>query len=281
MLHEYIKNGTIPRFMAFEYYFVNYTRANDTANHELYPPKNYRRLATCKDFDLAAKFFFSMDFFLQSTHARWLLRFTDDTVINWRTLGPFFESLERRYDPMRDRVFMGNCIRQAGVFYAQGGSGFLLSRAAAEVAAPLRRRYFRDFGGPEDLSMGSFFAALNMSISKSASSAFMGHSFAPGERRYFAERNWSRFPECGDIEREELDPCGRFFIPLRDLVFYHEWEGSWPQAMWNGVGMFNAPPDLFVNFRFFPSACFLRNASQLRKFNRRHDWIIKPNPLMS
>jgi hypothetical protein len=249
VLHEYIRNATIPSTVTFRYWFVNATRENNTEAHTLVPSDAYRAIVARsdgnKDMDLAMKFWFCMRFFLEDPQVRWLYRGNDDTLLNFRVIGDYFLQLERSYDPLKDIVVLGNCVRHDEWLYPQGGSGYLLSRAAVRLIEPLRDLYVEKWPGPEDMNMGPFWASLNISMTSVASSAFMGHTFSNEVLLKIREKKWSEFPTCPRLDLLPPEPCGRFLEPLNNLVFFHQYDGQWPWPMENARAMFGAPPDLY------------------------------------
>jgi hypothetical protein len=92
-LEKYIRQATTQ--MSFMYYFANWSKQNLTSPPSLYPPDKYRRLVQkalangrewnqgVKSPDLLAKLILSIDFFTETTFARWFWCGTDDVIINF------------------------------------------------------------------------------------------------------------------------------------------------------------------------------------------------------
>jgi hypothetical protein len=268
LLHKYIRTATVPPTLIFRYWFVNATL--DKANEQLFlfPSEPYRSIVAKqgggRDIDLAMKFWFCMRFFLEDPHPRWLFRGTDDTVLNFGAIGDFFLELEQRYDPLKDPVFLGDCVRHGNWLYPQGGSGYLLSRAAVELIEPLRDHYVEKWPGPEDMNIGLFLLTLNISMRAVASPAFMGHSFSNEVLKTIRERKWESFPTCPALDLLPPEPCGQFLGRLRDVVFFHQYDGIWPWPIEHARGIFEAPPDLY--WYQGPMACRTANCTLLRMY---------------
>ena len=170
---DHIRAGAIPRDVRFDYWFVDWTTRNNTLKHNLYPPDSWRAMLrrgapnATRMHDLVVKFAFGMRFFLESTSSRWFFRGTDDTIINFRALGPFMTDLEQRHNPLTEFVFLANCVRLGERMFPQGGSGYFISRRAVEVLAPLSERILRSTVDCEDYDLGWFMLKrMNFSLAE-------------------------------------------------------------------------------------------------------------------
>jgi hypothetical protein len=205
-----------------------------------------------------------MRFFLDAGEPRWLFRGTDDTVVNFDLLEEFFQDLEVQRDPLKEVVVLGDCVRHEDWLYPQGGSGYLLSRAAVQLIEPLRDEWVNRWGGPEDMSFGSFLESLKIPMKGVSSAAFMGHAFSREVLFKLRERNWEGFPTCPKLDLLPTEPCGQVLARVRDVVFFHEYEGNWPGTIENARGIFEAPPGLY--YYRGPNACRTRNKTMLRMY---------------
>ena len=61
---------------------------------------------------------------------KWYFRGTHDTFINMTALAQVLNDLEKKYDPMKEFVFMFNFHEYGHVFYPHGGTGWLFSNYA-------------------------------------------------------------------------------------------------------------------------------------------------------
>jgi hypothetical protein len=252
---KHITKASIPPAVDFSHWWVNLTQWNDTDRHLLYPPDEYRELmlsrpldlfgeVTDKDADLAVNLWFSLRFFLQNTTARWFYRGNDDSVINFNAIERFLVELESAHHPLKDFVFLGNCIRNEYWTWPQGGSGYLLSRAAAQALEPLGRDFLGHLKKPEDITFETFFEAIGRNVSSVTSAAFCGHSFGWEALDRIRRRAWTSFDPCPDFGAIPSGFCAPFLSPLRDIVFYHEWNGSAAASIANLEAIAAADPSV-------------------------------------
>jgi hypothetical protein len=239
---RHISGAGIPPTVDFSYWWVNLTQWNDTARHFLYPPDEYRELmlsrpmdlfgeVTDKDGELAANMWFSLRFFLENSTARWFYRGNDDSAINFNALEGFLARLESAYNPLKEFVFLGNCIHNEQWTWPQGGSGYLLSRAAVQAFAPRGRDFMRVLKKPEDMAFDAFFESIGRNISSITSPAFCGHSFGVETLDRIHRKAWALLEPCPDTIPSQF--CTPFLAPLRDIVFYHEWNKSHASSIAN------------------------------------------------
>jgi hypothetical protein len=227
--------------------------SNDTSKRNLYPPDYWRVMLrrgaanATRMHDLVVKFAFSMQFFLESTSSRWFFRGTDDTIINFRALGPFMTDLEQRYDPQTDFVFLANCVRLGERLFPQGGSGYFMSRRAVEVMAPLGEQILRSIIDCEDYDLGRFMLnRMNFSLADMTSGALIGHSFnIKRDMPRIRSGKWDEFPPCPPMAKRSAKFCRPFFARMRDIVFYHEWRPDFPACYEKAEKVFNAPPNIY------------------------------------
>jgi hypothetical protein len=252
---NFMKRSVIPPALLFERWWVNWTRENDSRRHLLFPPDEFRELQTIpqsrprnatlmKDRDLAAKFFFSLRFFLQNTSGRWFYRATDDSLINFARLGPFLSQLELEHNPLTEFVFLSNCVADRRGSFPQGGSGYLISRSGAQVLEPLARRFMRTLVGPEDVSFRWFLNSLNESIASTASPFFCGHGFGLHSVVWIWRDEWWQLPDCNrsQVWNQSIRGCPPFLSRVRDIVFYHEFRRQSWQSHGIARVLFKAPP---------------------------------------
>jgi hypothetical protein len=233
-LRDYIEASRIPESVAFDYWFVNWTAENDTQKRALYPPDEYRSLQngdpgkrwsfTCPNLmscDLIAKMFFSLRFFLENSSSLWFYRGTDDVAFNFPLLEFFLRDLHSKYVPERDFAFIANCIHSNTGTFPQGGSGFVLSRAAVRRIEPLARDFMRQLHSrPEDLAFGDFLASIGGSMAAMTSPFMMGH-FAGSYLEQAIAENFTKIEECPAAVEDVSDGCRRFLAPVRDVVIFH------------------------------------------------------------
>jgi hypothetical protein len=184
-----------------------------------------------------------LEYALQRTSARWIYRGCDDTVINFINFWAFIRHIERTFDPLHEKVILGNCLQSPLLAYLQGGSGMLLSRYAAQLIAPLATETVRNMTLLDDLELGRVLPRLGIEISTATSTAFCGHSF----KNQLLVLRWGRlssFPRCPRLT-EIPGSCQPFLARLRDIVFYHEYPAQPLVQVIKHAGLvFNADPRL-------------------------------------
>ena len=87
---------------------------------------------TSADFDRAVKRLTAARYFLEKTNHKWFWTATDDIIIDVEAIDRMIYELEQKFDPDENIVFKGNCLYN-GLYYLQGGSGYLMSRIATEI----------------------------------------------------------------------------------------------------------------------------------------------------
>ena len=102
-------------------------------------------------------FFEGLKFFLFKTHFRWFWRTTEDCFINYPKLLEFQNELESRYDTTKDLVMIGQVCEYSLIeplYFIHGGSGWIMSRKAAEVFYAEREFYYDFLSRPENNETG-------------------------------------------------------------------------------------------------------------------------------
>jgi hypothetical protein len=229
-LLSYIAESPKPTKVNFESWLINWTTYNDTERRFLYPPDHYRaamrmnrrRKFFRKDLDLSAKFFFSLRFFLENTTASWFYRATDDTIVNFKNLGPYMEYLEKRYDPLTQSVVIGNCIDIKRFSYLQGGVGILFSRVAAQRMTGKWQKFMSGLNRPEDVYLAKLMVKEGVSLYEATSEFFIGHDIYLPHRQMFWNKTLHELPGCPSTSSIWAKACRRFVSPVADLVFWHQ-----------------------------------------------------------
>jgi hypothetical protein len=216
--------------MDFEYWLVNYTRANNTKLRFVYPPdefrsamhQNRRARRFRRDLDLGSKFFFSLRFFMEQSSASWFYRATDDTIINFPNLYPFMQYLEAKYNPLTEPVIIGSCINVRRFSYLQGGSGILFSRYSAIRLIGARNSFLKSLNRPEDVYFVHLLEAMNISLYQATSEFFIRHDILPAHRGIVWQKAFDELPPCPDTASIWKKKCRAFVSPVNDLVFWHQ-----------------------------------------------------------
>jgi hypothetical protein len=259
LLVNYIEFSEVPN--GFTYFFVNYTKKNNSALRSLAPPpwcdNLVRRAVTVgnmapdrKSAELLAKFFFAMAFFLEHTIEPWMWRGTDDVIINFPRLPAFVADLNRRYRPFEEDVFQGHCMKYlpADLPFMQGGSGYVLSRFACKYLVRAIDYIAFHAVPPEDQYIGHFLVEVfKVKPWKMTNPKFMGFEFEDKERQWIMHRKFSSLPGCPPV-RNAIHPgslCLKFVAPIRDVVFFHQSVGGFGDSdIAMARAMFTAPDDI-------------------------------------
>jgi hypothetical protein len=214
--------------IAFDYRWLGASRWNDSERHFLNPPRDFvaefhRLCGTgCHDdlnIDIATKDCFAFNYHAEESDADWMIRATDDMVINFDLFPEYIRDLQMRYDPKKDVVVRGDCIHFNEWIYPQGGSGALFSRAASTLLARDHALMIGRWIESEDISLGVYMQAKGVNVSLMADAHFLGLGWKNLD--HFDEVVSGTRERCPVPEPERTD-CQRVFVsPLMDTVFYH------------------------------------------------------------
>jgi len=268
-MEKYIASAHPPPW--FRYYYVNWSSANTTNPPSLVPPKKYRDLLDYalslnrpwdkvpKSPNLFVNLFFAIDFFLANTEAAWLLRCTDDAIINFGRLPSFLRELERQCDPRREWVALGNCLVAYWRLYPypQGGAGYLFSRFACEQLGSKAREVLETGSGDEDAIVGALLRGMGHDGQSFTSDAFIGYNFSAEHRPLLRGGRYRELPPCPQSPAGGRLGCRKFVAPLNKVAVWHE-HASFDEAyVALAMGVFNAPDEVMwwmVNFA--PHVCY-------------------------
>jgi hypothetical protein len=228
--------------ISLDYRYLGASPDNDTSRHYLAYPRSI--LATIQSIggrlgrhtkDLISKDFFALALHAESC-ADWMVRITDDTVINFDRLPHYLRDLTHFCDPFADVVLRANCIDMYGTVYPQGGSGILFSRAASAKLAPRLVEMLSWYKRAEDIAFGRFLAAVGIGMAQVQDLAFIG-------------LGWSSVAEFENARRAKKEPCGNRTVGrLRDVVFYHalNWRAETGEAIRIGQLVYNEDPRVML-----------------------------------
>jgi hypothetical protein len=232
-------------WLDFDYQYIGATPYNDSEQHFLaYPPGlSERVVATWRwlgqvNQDITCKDFFAFAFHVES-RVNWMLRITDDTVINFQRLPDYVRALDRQYDATVDQVVRSNCLNFYGTRYPQGGSGALFSLAASTKLAPGLEEMIGGWREAEDISLGTYIDNKGIPMTDTADPAFIGLGWTSSEEFMVAWQNVSA--PC------PVQTLGR----LRDVVFYHAqgWRPETGDAQKITTLVYNAAPNVLYYLR--------------------------------
>jgi hypothetical protein len=211
------------------YFFVNFRPVNLTNPPNLATTRAFYNLTRwafprgrADVLDILAKRFFSMQYFLTETDAHWFYSGLDHSIINFRLLRPFLQSLATAHSPTRDFVVYGQCVFSQDQVYPQGGSGIIMTRFAARAILDALRRGDLAMGGMDDMALGHILRHFRYPPFQMTHPAFSGYHFDGDTSRAIIDGNFAGFRTCASRIRAQLEGmCRPFVAPLRDVVFFH------------------------------------------------------------
>lgn len=172
---------------------------------------------------LVSKFMFAIQYFLTSTRCLWMIRITNDVSININTFPYFIEELRTLPDPVNFITIQGSCLTKRGKFYLQGGSGYVLSRKAAEVVLEnqdfLYKKAQKIKG--DDRVFGGLIEHLGIPRENTTSRWFVGHQFKGYINSSQAIRSGKEPKVCPEVVTTN-NGCRPFLTRIKDIVFWHD-----------------------------------------------------------
>jgi hypothetical protein len=209
---------------------------------------------------MTAAMFWTFQYIVEHTIARWIFMSDDDILINFDLLPAFMSALDRKYDPIHDVVVRGDCIMN-GPVYPQGGSGVILSRRAVEQLAPLANYSIWGFWeGCPDQRLGHVMNKVFSGTSWYTSTAFLGQPLEGLNFESARSGIFTKLPSCPDPAKFSHEGCQRFLAPVRQIVFYHVGTSFHNEAGWLkerfaiAHNLWKAPPQV----SFWPSGSYMK-----------------------
>ena len=176
---------------------------------------------------MVSKLFCAVDMFLNGSD-NWLLRICDDAFIDLEVFPRLMEEVNMIGNPITDPIFQGNGIAKGSKKYAylQGGTGMMISRAAAWMIATqkpeiinISRKIRHD-----DTAFGCWLYMNNISGVNTTSRWFLGHRF----------HNLGAATELLNLSIERIRKCPYtvpisypfktrgFFQRIKDIAIWHD-----------------------------------------------------------
>jgi len=171
----------------------------------------------------------------------WYLRTTDDAYVDYNGINQYLHYLESRYDPLKYPVIKGHLINYPYEPYLHGGSGWLMSRYAAQKFIELVDQY-PDKTLPfdnraDDIALPSlFFKKINPNISDWASGAFNGSPISPEAISFLNSQNFTNVPTCDGM------PIGA----VNQFVVWHAGDRSMSVVVNGEKYIRTTPSNIFV-----------------------------------
>jgi hypothetical protein len=227
-LSAYYQEMTLPPNVVFNYSFVGLLDQNTTNPRNLAMPENYinwtnhpfvRGLGTIRH---ATSFAWIFTYVVKCTTARWIWRGDDDILINFELLPQYARLLDHMYDPLRDVVVKGDCIKN-GPIYPQGGAGVLMSRRAVELLEPWGNYFIWGFfEDVPDKRFGVILEKIMSDVGMITSSAFLGCRLSESDFSKLRRQNFSDLAPCPDVPTGQGGRgCRPIAAPTHQIVFFH------------------------------------------------------------
>jgi len=170
--------------------------------------------------DLTIKFISLLKYFLQNTSAAYVLRATDDVYINFDEFPQFLNEVLTKGDPYTTPIIIGHCMHVRGRTLLQGGSGFLISRKAAELIMLESDQLVASIDMFEDWVIYSTIQRIIKNTSETYSPRFIGHGFSKRDWQLLESQQYEEFPLCP--KKFWTVSCQSMLYPLSKVVFFHQ-----------------------------------------------------------
>jgi hypothetical protein len=170
---------------------------------------------------LWTRFFDDLEFYLTCETYDWYYRGSDDMYFILENFEPYLDRLDSSYEPRRDKVMKAQvCFDSTGRMYPHGGSGWILSRAAAAIIYAARHQLvetgstFRN----DDVVMSAAFSLLNLTWEQVHEPRMTGLDYVSESIDMVRTGDFSDAPECCQMAiRHPVEEPKRF----RDVFVWH------------------------------------------------------------
>jgi hypothetical protein len=151
-----------------------------------------------------------------------MIRTTEDVFVHLKRLPVAIREAERKYDPLTQKVMLGQSIDLGGSMFIHGGSGWLMSRACAEFYVSRISEItdlFLNTRHGDDTMPDIFKQMLNQTTEQMDHPGFLGSPLDVIGQERLRAWNFSDLPICPSLELQ-LEKKRRT-APLKDLVIWH------------------------------------------------------------
>jgi hypothetical protein len=176
-----------------------------------------------RDFAMTTRDFFALHYHVRESTADWMVRVTDDTMVNFRAIASYIRNLSLRYRTDVDIVVRGNCVSYYSFLYPQGGSGILFSRAASRHLMNGYETILVTFQHSEDIAFGWYLIEKGLKLTDIVDPHFMGLGW--NSLTWFRNDLGNAERGCPEIDLERFDCVKKFVEPLNNVVFFHHQGG--------------------------------------------------------
>jgi hypothetical protein len=170
---------------------------------------------------LWTRFFDDLHYYLENEPHGWYWRGTDDMYVILDNFVPYFHALTSRYDPTREIVMKAQLtITVGGEMYPHGGSGWILSRAAAAILYAAKELLV-ETGPPtrsDDVMMAMAISLFNLTIEQVHEPRMSGLDLMGDHLHMIQIGNFSDAPMCCNVSTGDWVDTPRRF---RDVIVWH------------------------------------------------------------
>ena len=171
--------------------------------------------------------------FLENTTLPWLIRTTEDTLVDVKLFEQYMRNISRKYsfNQVVIRSHVVHYCPQPECIFLHGGSGMLMSRKAAELylknLPAIESYHLKNIAFGDDVIFGYFTTLIHHPSYEIDDMNFLGSPFTNDEVAIALNRSWNLLPTC-ELEPEDMRQINK-------LIFWHSGRGD------NYPGRFGLP----------------------------------------
>lgn len=185
----------------------------------LYPTFEENKMhnkANYADTDRGMKRYIGAKYFLNKSNFDWYWSMTDDVLVDLNALDTMMNDINDHYNTEKDIVIKGHLIKRGRMTFPQGGPGFLMSKAAANLFVKNGVNWVKNLKFPDDGYFEEIIHMLNISFSSIITSYMYGEGSID---QYTKSTSCFNFPSCSSFKYNEL--FSSKLTPLKKLVAIH------------------------------------------------------------